>query len=140
MEDKDTLDICDMVTCVFCLPPHRVRCRCQLGSVRFRLHTGSPRGNCCLTDVCSISHGRVALQVNLLGASPRKAAAQNTFLPLAAAALLVTGTFCLALSSGGQGTGRAAAIERNGVFGRIGGKQPSCNRAAGKLRSAALSI
>ena len=79
---------------------------------------------------------------NLLGASPRKAAAQNTFLPLAAVALLMTATFGLVLSSGGQGTGRAAAVERNGVFGscRSGGKRSSCSRAAGKLRSAALSM
>ena len=27
------LDICDMVTCAFCLPPHRLRCRCQLTRV-----------------------------------------------------------------------------------------------------------
>ena len=38
--DKDTLDICDMVTCAFLLAPHRVRCRWQLMMVRFRLQTG----------------------------------------------------------------------------------------------------
>ena len=48
-------------------------------------------------------------QVNLLGAAPTKAAALITFLPLAAAALLVTGTFGLALSSGSWGTGAATA-------------------------------
>jgi hypothetical protein len=50
---------------------------------------------------------------DLLGAAPTKAAALITFLALAAAALLVTGTFGLALSSGGQGTGRAAAARSN---------------------------
>ena len=50
----------------------------------------------------------MALQVNLLGAAPTKAAALITSLPLAAAALLVTGTFGLALASGSWGTGAAA--------------------------------
>ena len=68
----------------------------------------------------------MALQVNLLGAAPTKAAALITSLPLAVAALLVTGTFGLALESGSWGTGAAAAVERNGVFGRSGGKQSSC--------------
>ena len=35
----DTLDICDIVTCAFFPAPHRVRCRYQLASVLFRLHT-----------------------------------------------------------------------------------------------------
>ena len=30
----------------------------------------------------------------------------------------MTGTFRLALAAGGQGTEQAAAVERNGVFGR----------------------
>ena len=30
----------------------------------------------------------------------------------------MTGTFGLALAAGGQGTEQAAAVERNGVFGR----------------------
>ena len=59
---------------------------------------------------------------------------------LAAAALLVTGTFGLALASGSWGTGAATAIERNGVFGRTGGKRSSRNRAAGKFRSPPLSM
>ena len=37
---------------------------------------------------------------------------------LDAAALLMAGTFGLALAAGGQGTEQAAAVERNGVFGR----------------------
>ena len=76
----------------------------------------------------------------LLGAAPTKAAALITFLPLVAAALLVTGTFGLALSSGSWGTGAATAIERNGVFGRSGGKRSSRSRAAGKFRSPPLSM
>ena len=48
----------------------------------------------------------------MLGAAPTKAAALITPLPLAAAALLVTGTFGLALASGSWGTGAATAIER----------------------------
>ena len=83
---------------------------------------------------------RVALQVNLLGAAPTKAAALITFLPLAVAALLATGTFGLALSSGSWRTGAAAAVEQNGVFGRSGGKRSSRSRAAGKFRAAASSI
>ena len=45
----------------------------------------------------------------MLGAAPTKAAALITFLALAAAALVVTGTFGLALSSGSWGTGAATA-------------------------------
>ena len=41
----------------------------------------------------------------LLGASPRKAAAQISFVPSLLVALLVTGAFCLALATGGQGIG-----------------------------------
>ena len=76
----------------------------------------------------------------MLGGTPTKAAALIAFLPLAAAALLMTGAFCLALATGGQGTGAAAAVERNGVFGRSEGKRSSRSRAAGKFRSAALSM
>ena len=50
----------------------------------------------------------MALQVNLLGAAPTKAAALITSLPLVAAALLVIGTFGLALASGSWGTGAVA--------------------------------
>ena len=78
--------------------------------------------------------------MNLLGASPRKAAALIAFLPLAAAALLMTGTFGLALATGGQDTGQTSAVERNRVFGRSGCNQPSRSRAAGKFRAAALSM
>ena len=42
-----------------------------------------------------------------MGAAPTKAAALITFLALAAAALVVTGTFGLALSSGSWGKGAA---------------------------------
>ena len=70
------------------------------------------------------------LEGDLLKAALSKAAAQNTFLPLAAAALLMTGTFCLALAAGGQGTAQAAAVERNGVFGRSIG----LSQAAGELQ------
>ena len=48
-------------------------------------------------------------QVNLLGAAPTKAAALIAFVPSLLAALLVTGTFGLALSSGSWGTGAATA-------------------------------
>ena len=47
------------------------------------------------------------LEGDLLGAAPTKAAALITPLPLAAVALLVTGTFGLALASGSWGTGAA---------------------------------
>ena len=52
----------------------------------------------------------------MLGAAPTKAAALITSLPLAAAALLVTGTFGLALSSGSWGTGAAATGGDMGCF------------------------
>ena len=42
------------VTCAFFLAPHRVRCRCQLASVLFRLHTRRAEGTCCLTDVLTL--------------------------------------------------------------------------------------
>ena len=54
------------------------------------------------------------LQVSLLGAAPTKAAALITPLLLAAAALLVSDTFGLALASGSWGTGAATAVERSG--------------------------
>ena len=82
----------------------------------------------------------MALQVNLLGASPKEAAAQNSFVPSLLAALVGTGTFCLALAAGGQRTGQTAAVERNGVFQSNDCKQPSRSRAAGKFRAAALSM
>ena len=44
-----------MVTCAFFLAPHRVRCKCQLGTVRFRLHTRRAGGTCFLTDVLTKS-------------------------------------------------------------------------------------
>jgi len=78
--------------------------------------------------------------VSLLGAAPTKAAALIAFVPSLLAALLVTGTFGLALSSGSWGTGAATAVEQNGVFGRSGGKRSSRSRAAGKFRAAASSI
>ena len=62
-------------------------------------------GRCFMNGLCVT----LCSQVNLLGAAPTKAAALITFLPLAAAALLVTGTFGLALSSGSWGTGAATA-------------------------------
>ena len=68
--------------------------------------------------------------MSLLGAAPTKAAAQNSFLPLAAAALLVTGTFGLALASGSWGTGAATAVEQNGVFGGV----EASNQAAVELQ------
>ena len=48
--------------------------------------------------------------------APTKAAAQSSFLPLAAVVLLVTGTFGLALASGSWGTGAATAVEQNGCL------------------------
>jgi len=54
----------------------------------------------------------------LLGAAPREQAAQISFVRSLLASLLVAGTFRLALAAGGQGTEQAAAVERNGVFGR----------------------
>ena len=80
------------------------------------------------------------LEGYLLGAAPTKAAAQNSFVPSLLAALVGTGTFGLALSSGSWGTGAAAAVQRNGVFGRSGGKRSSRSRAAGKFRAAASTI
>ena len=78
----------------------------------------------------------------MLGAALTKAAALITFLALAAAALLVAGTFGLALASGSWGTGAAFAVERSGVFCRSGrgGKRSSRSRAAGKFRAAASSM
>ena len=52
----------------------------------------------------------------MLGGTPTKAAAQIAFLPLAAAALLMTGTFGLALATGGQGTGAATAVNEMGCL------------------------
>ena len=37
---------------------------------------------------------------------------------LAAAALLMIGAFCMVLAAGGQGTEEAAAVKRNGLFGK----------------------
>jgi hypothetical protein len=54
----------------------------------------------------------------LAGSVPQEVGSADSFLPLVAAALLMTGTFRLALAAGGQGTEQAAAVERNGVFGR----------------------
>ena len=68
--------------------------------------------------------------MNLLGASRRKAAALIASLPLAAAALLVTGTFGLALASGSWGTGAAAAVERNGCLAGV----EASNQAAVELQ------
>ena len=51
-----------------------------------------------------------------MGAAPTKAAALVTFLPLAAAALLVAGTFGLALASGSWGAGAASAVKRKNIF------------------------
>ena len=53
---------------------------------------------------------------NLLGAAPTKAAAQNSFVPSLLAALLMTGTFGLALATGGQGTGAATAVNEMGCL------------------------
>ena len=82
----------------------------------------------------------LALQVSLLGAAPTKEAALATPLPLTAAALLVTGTFGLALASGSWGTGAATAVERSGVFGRSGGTRSSCSQSVGKFRAVASTI
>ena len=68
--------------------------------------------------------------MNLLGASPRKAAALITFLPLAAAALLVTGTFGLALASGGQGTGQRLRSNEMGCLAGV----DATNQAAVELQ------
>ena len=76
----------------------------------------------------------------MLGAAPTKAAALITSSPLVAAALLVTGTSGLALSSGSWGIGAANATKRNEVFGRSGGTRSSRSRAAGKFRAAASSF
>ena len=60
------------------------------------------------------------LEGDLLGAALNKEAAQISFVRslLATCSLLVIGTSRLALAAGGQGAGEAAAVERNGVFGR----------------------
>jgi len=62
----------------------------------------------------------------LLGAAPTKAAAQNSFLPLAAAALLMAGTFGLVLAFGSWGTGAAATggeiVRRNLSLGNLLGR------------------
>ena len=57
------------------------------------------------------------LEGDLLRAALSKAAALISCLPLVAVALLVTGTFGLALVAG-QGTGQAAAVQQNGLFGK----------------------
>ena len=61
-------------------------------------------------------------------------------LPLVAAALLVTGTFGLALASRSWGAGAATGVGRNGVLGRSGGKHSSRSRAAGKFHSPPSSM
>ena len=44
----------------------------------------------------------------------------------------MTGTFGLALAAGGRGTGQAAAVERNGLFGKsIGLSQAAVELQAG---------
>ena len=78
--------------------------------------------------------------MSLLGVSPRKAAALIAFLPLAAVALLITGTFGLALATGGHDTGQTSAVERNRVFGRSECNQPNRRRDASKFRAASLSL
>jgi hypothetical protein len=81
------------------------------------------------------------LEGDLLSAALSKKAALISCLPLAAAALLMTGTFGLAFAAGGRGTGQAAAVERNGLFGKsIGLSQAARSRAAGKFRAAASSM
>ena len=123
-----------LVACFVC-------CRCA--TCRRLIRTGD-------TDVCrdtrpnqesviAIPTGE-RLEGDLLRAALSKKAALISCLPLTAAALLVTGTFGLALATGGQGTGAATAVERNGVCGRSGHKRSSRSRAAGKFRSAALSM
>ena len=68
---------------------------------------------------------------DLLGAATAKAAALIAFLPLVVVALLVIGTFGLALAAGGHGIGQVTAVEHNGVFGRSRGKRSRCIRAEG---------
>ena len=66
-----------------------------------------------------------ALQMSLLGAAPTKEAALATFIALAAAALLSTGTLGLALASGSWETGAAA------IGGEIVWRNSSvCNRGS----------
>ena len=124
---------------------HLVACSvcCRCATCRRLIRTGD-------TDVCRYTRPNQEsvtallagerLEGYLLGVAPTKAAAQNSFVPSLLAALLMTGTFGLALATGGQGTGAATAVERNGVFGRSGCKQPSRSRAAGKFRSPPLSM
>ena len=70
------------------------------------------------------------LEGDLLRAALSKKAALISCLPLAAAALLMAGTFGLVLAAGGQGTEQAAANERNGLF----GKRIGLNQAAVELQ------
>ena len=79
------------------------------------------------------------LEGDLLRAALSKAAALISCLPLVAAALLalMTGTFGLALAAGGQS--RRLRWNEMGVW-REHCTQPSRSRAAGKFRSAALSM
>ena len=94
----------------------------------------------CSSKLLCSQHPPFCVQVNLLGAAPTKATALTTPLTLAVAALLVAGTFGLALASGSWGTGAAIATERNEVFARSGCNRSSCSRAAGKFRAAASSV
>ena len=56
----------------------------------------------------------------MLGALPAKVVALFTSLPLVTAALLVTGTFDLALGFGSWGRGATIAVEVNGLFSEVG--------------------
>ena len=101
-----------LVACFVC-------CRCA--TCRRLIRTGD-------TDVCRYTRPNQEsvtallagerLEGYLLGAAPREQAAQISFVRSLLASLLVAGTFRLALAAGGQGTEQAAAVERNGVFGR----------------------
>jgi len=92
-----------LVACFVC-------CRCA--TCRRLIRTGD-------TDVCRYTRPNQEsltellagerLEGYLLGAAPTKAAAQNSFVPSLLAALVGTGTFGLALSSGSWGTGASTA-------------------------------
>ena len=68
--------------------------------------------------------------MDLLGASPREAAAQNSFVPSLLAALVSTGAFCLALATGGQGIGQTFVVKRNGCVAGV----DASNQAAIELQ------
>ena len=71
--------------------------------------------------------------------APQGVDSADSFVRSLLGSLLVTGTFRLALAAGGQETEQAAVVERTGPQNEAE-LVPSRNRAAGKFRSAALTM